>query len=263
MKHSEQIIEVEMNATKQHSILQSVLYHLVPGVLVLVLLLVFSNPFFAKSFGFNVRLAPFVGYLFSLLIGVILAQIGLLLFAAKSETGKFDLRGVVKYTEKSPIKQYLLYVPVMILYYILLFLVVAPILQPYLIDTFFQWWPEKYNFQLVLQDPSTLVGYSGVKFLAIVYLLLSCICGPLVEELYFRGYLLPRMDNAAGKWAPLLNTILFSLYHFFSPWENLVRIVAGYPMVYLVWKKRDIRFGIFVHILVNSIGGIFILVMIF
>ena len=57
------------------------------------------------------------------------------------------------------------------------------------------------------------------------------------------------------------HTVLESvLYHFFSPWENLVRIVAGYPMVYLVWKKKDIRFGTLVHILVNTVGGIFILI---
>jgi membrane protease YdiL (CAAX protease family) len=64
------------------------------------------------------------------------------------------------------------------------------------------------------------------------------------------------MESLVGKWAPFLNTVLFSIYHFFSPWENLIRIVASYPLVYTVWKKRDIRFGILVHILVNTIGGI-------
>jgi membrane protease YdiL (CAAX protease family) len=115
---------------------------------------------------------------------------------------------------------------------------------------------------LILQNPASITGYQGIKILVIVYILLSCIFGPLVEELYFRGYLLPRMDKYAGKWAPFLNTVLFSIYHFFSPWENLIRIVATYPLVYLVWKKRDIRFGIFVHIIVNTIGGIYMLLVV-
>ena len=83
-----------------------------------------------------------------------------------------------------------------------------------------------------------------------------------MEELYFRGYLLPRMEKYAGKWAPLLNTVLFSIYHFFSPWENLIRIAASYPLIHLVWKKRNIRFGMLVHIIVNTIGGIIALFMI-
>jgi membrane protease YdiL (CAAX protease family) len=56
--------------------------------------------------------------------------------------------------------------------------------------------------------------------------------------------------------------VLFSIYHFFSPWENLIRIAASYPLVYIVWKKRDIRYGIFVHIVVNTIGGIIAYIMI-
>jgi len=137
-----------------------------------------------------------------------------------------------------------------------LFVFIAPLIQPFFIRTFFSWWPEKYNFQLLLQNPSTLSSYKGINLLLFAYILLSCIFGPFVEELYFRGYLLPRMETYSGKWAPLLNTVLFSVYHFFSPWENLIRIVASYPLIYLVWKKRNIRFGMLVHILVNTIGGI-------
>jgi hypothetical protein len=53
---------------------------------------------------------------------------------------------------------------------------------------------------------------------------------------------------------------LFSVYHFFSPWENPVRIVALLPQFYVVWRKKDIRFGIFAHVLSNTIGGVIVLV---
>jgi membrane protease YdiL (CAAX protease family) len=45
----------------------------------------------------------------------------------------------------------------------------------------------------------------------------------VVEEMYFRGYLLPRISRL-GAWAPLVNTVLFSLYHLFTPWLNVGRI---------------------------------------
>ncbi|UCG04612.1 MAG: CPBP family intramembrane metalloprotease [Candidatus Heimdallarchaeota archaeon] len=53
--------------------------------------------------------------------------------------------------------------------------------------------------------------------------------------------------------------ILFSLYHFFSPWENPIRIIALLPLGYLVWKKKDIRFSMLVHILNNTGGSIMML----
>jgi hypothetical protein len=75
----------------------------------------------------------------------------------------------------------------------------------------------------------------------------------LVEELYFRGYLLPRIP-ASRTWAPLVNVILFSLYHFFTPWQNALRIVALVPLVYAVSWKRNIYLSIFTHCLLNTLG---------
>jgi hypothetical protein len=245
-----------MNEMKQHGILASILYHLLPGVVNLIAILVFSHPFFATALGIEAGLSPVVGYLLGILFSLLPVQLGILLLAARQETGKLSLRNVVKFTQVSRVTDYLLLVPAFIVYFIVLFVVIAPMIQPYIVRTFFDWWPAQYNFQSLLQDPSALAGYDGIEFVFSGYILLSCISGPLVEELYFRGYLLPRMEGYAGKWAPLLNTVLFSVYHFFSPWENLIRIVASYPLVHTVWKKRDIRFGILVHVLVNTIGGI-------
>src|SRR5207248_6882977 len=78
---------------------------------------------------------------------------------------------------------------------------------------------------------------------------------PWAEELYFRGYLLPRM-GALGRWAPLVNTALFSLYHVWLPWEFFSRVVALLPAIYVVWWKRDLRVSIWVHMLLNSTGSI-------
>jgi uncharacterized protein len=245
-----------LNSENQHTPIKSVLLHLLPGIIILVMILVFSHPIFTKILGIDERLSPVLGFLLSILFGLLPVQIGILLIASKNETGKYSIRRIIKYLEKSRVKDYLIFVPALILYFLILFVVIAPLIQPYIIETFFSWWPEKYNFQLLLQNPSTLSGYTGIKILLLVYILLSCISGPFVEELYFRGYLLPRMEKFAGKWAPLINTILFSIYHFYSPWENLIRIAVSYPLIYLVWKRRDIRFGMLVHIIVNTLGGL-------
>ena len=245
-----------MNEPRQHTAFQSICLHLIPGVVVLGLIFLFSNPLFSKWLGVDEKLGPVTGYLLSILFGLLPVQLIILLIAGKLETGKFRIRGIISYTEKSALKIYLLYVPGLIVYFLLLLAVVAPVIQPFMVDTFFSWWPQQYNFQLILQDPSEVAGYSGIKALLAAYFLLSCILGPVVEEVYFRGYLLPRMKRFSGNWAPLLNAVFFSLYHFFSPWENPVRIAASFPLVYLVWKERNIRIGIWVHVLVNTIGAI-------
>jgi membrane protease YdiL (CAAX protease family) len=200
----------------------------------------------------------------ALLFGLIPVQVGILLYVGKKQLGQLGFKGVVGYLKKSPLKQYLIFVPILLVYNLVLFIVVAPLIQPYIVDTLFSWYPKEYNFQLLMQavmeNPASISGFRGIYALAVLYILLSCILGPLVEELYFRGYLLPRMQKYANKWAPFINTVLFSLYHFFSPWENLIRIVGFYPVIYLAWRKKDIRFGIFTHVILNSFGGIAIIV---
>jgi len=84
----------------------------------------------------------------------------------------------------------------------------------------------------------------------IVYVAMNVFVGPAVEELYFRGYLLPRMSQL-GRWAPIVNSVLFSLYHFWSPWGLLSRIVGVTPFAYAVWWKRNVYLGMAVHILLN------------
>jgi uncharacterized protein len=37
-----------------------------------------------------------------------------------------------------------------------------------------------------------------------------------------------------GKYSVLINVILFSAYHFWSPWLIISRIIAMFPMFYFV-----------------------------
>jgi len=72
----------------------------------------------------------------------------------------------------------------------------------------------------------------------------------LVEELYFRGYLLPRMK---GKYAPLFHSFLFAAQHVLEPWMIITRTLGFLPILFGV-KKKNIYIGIIVHILVNTLN---------
>ncbi len=95
----------------------------------------------------------------------------------------------------------------------------------------------------------------------ILFIITNSFVLPIIEELYFRGYMLPRLKRYKV-FAPILVTVVFSLYHFWSPWQNIRRIVGILPYTYAVWKKENIYIGIIVHCLCNLVGSIEILMMV-
>lgn len=247
------------NRCGQHSAVKSILLHLIPGIPIMAGLFLFALPFFPGLFGMDIELRVVLGITLSILTALIPVQLGILFHEGYKRNGTFSLKGVVRFTEKSPLKSYLAFIPLLLVYSIFSFVFVSPLITPAVTETLFAWYPPEYNLQSIMADPGNLSGHRGIHLLMGLYMLINGILGPLVEELYFRGYLLPRMNGYAGRWAPALNVTLFSLYHFFSPWENPIRIMAFLPLGYLVWKKRDIRFSISVHVLMNTGGAIWLL----
>ncbi len=50
---------------------------------------------------------------------------------------------------------------------------------------------------------------------------------PIVEELFFRGLLLPRMRSAFGRGDIFVNGLLFALYHLHQPWSMPAALIDG------------------------------------
>jgi membrane protease YdiL (CAAX protease family) len=118
--------------------------------------------------------------------------------------------------------------------------------------TAFSWLPAWYLQPVGLADVTRYPTSAWVATL-VAYMVLNGVAGPVTEELYFRGWLLPRMSRF-GRWAPLANATLFSLYHFWAPWQNLSRILLVVPWAYTVWWKRNIYLGILMHCAIDVIG---------
>lgn len=118
-------------------------------------------------------------------------------------------------------------------------------------DSFFSWMP------VWALDPLHGLTHTGsssaglVTFIGFVVVLV--VVGPVVEELYFRGYLLPRIGRF-GSWAALINVSLFALYHLWKPWDAINLILILGPMVYAVWRLKDVRVGIALHVALNSLA---------
>jgi len=90
-------------------------------------------------------------------------------------------------------------------------------------------------------------------------LLLSGCVAPIVEELYFRGFLMPRIP-LPGLWPPAVSAALFSVYHFFSPWNGVVIFALFLPLAYYVRLRGKLLPVIITHSLFNSVGLVVMLV---
>lgn len=67
------------------------------------------------------------------------------------------------------------------------------------------------------------------------------------QELYARGFLLPRTAHW-GSWAPAFNALLFAIFHLIAPWSWVGFFIMTLPWAYLVWWRRSVKIGVFIHV---------------
>jgi membrane protease YdiL (CAAX protease family) len=161
----------------------------------------------------------------------------------------WSLRNVVYFTKRLSIKQYLKWSVIGILGCLVLYIPMYPV-GLFLRESVFSWLPEWFF------NPS--MGTDNVDLIAKMFLagiFIDGIVGPVVEELFFRGYLLPRMAYLK-KWAPIVNGLLFGLYHFWQPHNYVAIIGVGIILSYIVWRKKNVYLGIIIHCVINLAGAI-------
>jgi heme/copper-type cytochrome/quinol oxidase subunit 4 len=226
---------------EQHSIARSIVLHLLPGLLTLIFFCL------AAPLARQARAPSTLAFLLAVAFVHIPFQLGYLLYQGKKSKGRLSLQGILLYREHIPLWQYVvLGLPCLIWLVAVSFVVFAPISNA-LLDTVFGWLPDWFHW-----DPASLAenanqySTASVWLTVILMLVVGAIPGPLVEELYYRGYLLPRISRL-GKWAPLVNAALFALDHMYEPWLIPAAFVGFLPMVYAVWWKKNIYLGVVVH----------------
>jgi uncharacterized protein len=235
---------------------RTIVLHLLPGVL-LVIFYTLTVRWFYKA-----GLTPFLALCIGVAAILIPFELGYLLFQGRKRNGTLSLRSVIRFLEPMPWWHYLLLFVILFGWSGFIFGVCMDKMDKFAIDQFFRWVPDWFFLFGRSNDVIHYLSQFSKPVLvatAIANIIINGIAGPVVEELYFRGFLLPRLARFGG-WAPLLNALLFSLYHFFSPWENPGRILALVPMIYAGWWKRNIYIGIMLHCAGNLTGAVGMLV---
>ncbi len=194
-------------------------------------------------------LPPIAALLIAIVVILVPIELGVLLRAGHGN--EEPIRSVVPYRRPMPLTAWLWLVPVLVIAAFIGF-GISMAFEPGVIKALFGWLPDWFVRPVDVDRVGEYTREAWLVTLAL-YLVLNGFVGPIVEELYFRGYLLPRMEWM-GRWAPLVNVSLFSLYHFWSPWQIVGRILGFGPTVYAVRWKENIYLGMVVHCTLNTLG---------
>ncbi len=231
---------VELLIADRHSLPLSIALHLAPGALIVAAYVLLAGPF-VRSIGYPSLLA----WAIALVLVLVPLQCCLLLLG-QAANGRLSMRRVVHYLDR-PLSRgnVIATIACLVVWMTTVSLGLTPLDNIVFTELFF-WLP----FEGAGGSATTyLSGYSHSTLLItmIICLPLTGFSLPLIEELYFRGFLLPRISHL--RWgAPVLNTVLFSVYHFWAPWTVLSKIVFMFPAVWLVWRRHDIRLSIAMHV---------------
>jgi membrane protease YdiL (CAAX protease family) len=222
-----------------------IVLHLVPGIIFAVFYFVLSWILVRR--GLNAFLALLI------IIPACLApmEIGVMLLWSVRFTGTRSLSEAIKYRRKGTLVDYVVWPLLLFLSWSVMSIVVYPISQ-YLDIHLTAWLPVWATQEALIKGVASSPPLQR-NITLLLAILLSGFVAPVVEELYFRGFLLPRMEHW-GWAAPAVNSLLFAVYHFYFP-ENVPGIfVAFLPIAYVVRIKKNWGIGVVVHSMFNLWG---------
>jgi uncharacterized protein len=228
--------------------------HLAPGCVPFFSYLLLFAPL-SEAFGFPRQMA-FVWMDAFVLIPFLLASLFCL---GRAKNGRWTLDGIVLNRRRLPGSR-LVTLLLVLSGYSALVMVVLSWTHTALLQHVFYWLPDSI---LQLEKPD-VNGYRFSVVLAtrLASLLFVGVVGPIAEELYFRGFLLPRlswMGPASSEW----QAFLFAGYHFLSPWDFVWRVFVLIPTIYAVQRNQSISIGIWGHCVGNTAGELLALIALF
>ena len=178
-------------------------------------------------------------------------ELGIILSAGKKENGSFSLKSAFVGQEKVPVWKIVLIAFLLFCLAGLLSITVAPLENTILapvrqavlnrLPVGFDW----QNIGYVKTFPKSVLIVTCVY-----YGIFNVIIGPVTEELFFRGYLTSHFKKQ-NSLTPILIVILFSLYHFWLPFNNVFRILVFGPAAFIAYKKKNIYISMCFHCMCN------------
>ena len=124
--------------------------------------------------------------------------------------------------------------------FLLLYLVLGLILNTLaqFVYEFLNFWP-----------PDADIPLTNIPFLLAVF-----IANIFSEELWWRGYILPRQELEHDKFAWIVNGILWSFFHMFKWWAVPFLLIKQWMLPFLAQRTKNTTPPFLIHLISNGLG---------
>lgn len=122
------------------------------------------------------------------------------------------------------------------------------LLSGFLLNMLGQYVFEKIGFW----PPDADIALTNIPFMIIVLII-----NVISEEIWWRGYILPRQELQHGKWAFLVNGILWALFHLYNWWALPLRLLRSWMLPFVVQRTENTTPALLMHFISNGISVLF------
>ena len=188
--------------------------------------------------------------IFALVLSILLVEVPLCWFImirhTRRETGQFSIKAALPWLNAVPLWQYVIIGVPLVLFSMFMIVGVGPRFDAILQPSLFGWVPDWF---VMHPDPAMFIELPRALVMTLWVLMFFglVIAGGITQEVYSRGFLLPRTQHM-GRWAPAYNALLFAMLHTAAPWAWPGFFLMALPWSYLVWWRRSVKIGLFIHI---------------
>jgi len=126
------------------------------------------------------------------------------------------------------------------------------------------WWPAGSNPTIAVNSAADVfpdVSLEGNFLFVILYFIIGLVFNIFGEEIYYRGYLLPRMHGVFGKWDWVANGVLFTLKHVYQRWLYPGILVGGLSFAFAFGPLGSLPLAMLFHWIGNFMFQMIFLVM--
>jgi len=127
-----------------------------------------------------------------------------------------------------------------------------------------EWWPAGGNPNIPVNSAADVfpdISLEGNFLFVLLYFIAGLVFNIFGEEIYYRGYLLPRMRGVFGKWDWVANGVLFTLKHVYQRWLYPGILVGGLGFAFAFGPLGSLPLAMLFHWVGNFLFQMVFLVM--
>ena len=127
-----------------------------------------------------------------------------------------------------------------------------------------EWWPDASNPTIQVKSAADAfpdISLKGNFPFVILYFIIGLVFNIFGEEIYYRGFLLPRMRGVFGDWDWVANGVLFTLKHIYQRWLFPGILVGGLSFAFAAGPLSSLPLAMVFHWIGNFLFNMIFLFM--